>query len=150
MPKNRKLKGTLRVKLLTATAKAPTVATPGEDIAFDIYADEDVLIPPGEMRMISTGIAVELISPRRGLVYRDRSSMAKMYALTVGGVIDAGYRGEAKVMMHNRNKEALISIKKGEKIAQMLPMPVVTDRVVVVRELSSSKRGEKGFGSSGK
>lgn len=140
----------LKVKLLTETAKAPSVATPGEDIAYDIYSDEDMVIPPGDMRMIATGIAIEFSRPKRGVVFRDRSSMARMYALTVGGVIDAGYRGEAKVMMHNRSATGFLTIRKGEKIAQMLPMPVVKDVVKVVPELSASKRGMKGFGSSGK
>jgi dUTP pyrophosphatase len=140
----------LKVKLLTDTAKMPTIATPGEDIAFDVYADEDAVIPPNSMAMISTGIAIEFSNPRRGAIFRDRSSMAKLYALTVGGVIDAGYRGELKVMMHNRSTSGFISINKGEKFVQMLPMPVVSDRVVEAEKLSVSKRGAKGFGSSGK
>lgn len=139
----------LKVQLLTETAKAPTVANPGEDIAYDLYSDQDATILPGQMEMVSTGVAIEF-KPAAGAILKDRSSMAKLYALTVGGVIDAGYRGEVKVMMHNRHDAATLVIKKGEKVCQMVKAPVVRDKVKVVKELTSSKRGEKGFGSSGK
>ena len=82
-----------------------------------------------------------------GLI-RDRSSMGKRGITTLAGVVDAGYRGEVLVMLHNLNEES-IEFEAGSKIAQMLILPVSTAPVVEVEELADSDRGERGFGSSG-
>jgi dUTP pyrophosphatase len=143
----------LRVKLLAPGAKAPTVAHPGEDLGYDIFALEPAELAPGATIRLRTGIAVEARDPHTdralGLLVRDRSSMASRGLATTGGVIDAGYRGEIQIVMTNLTAAA-ITIAAGEKIAQMVPVPVLTGEVTVVDELEDSARAEKGFGSSGR
>jgi len=83
-----------------------------------------------------------------GLLVRDRSSIAAKGIATTAGVIDAGYRGEILILMTNLG-EALVEIHAGDKIAQMIPVPVLTGAVQTVDSLEDSARAEKGFGSSG-
>lgn len=142
----------LKVKLLKAGALPPTVAHPGEDLGYDIYSAETLVIPPGEMGQIKTGIAVEIFSPRgeaMGGLIRDRSSLAMRRLVLTAGVIDAGYRGEIKILMENLGPgEARINA--GDKIANLLPYPVLTGAIEVTEELGESVRRDGGFGSSGK
>lgn len=143
----------LRVKLLEAGARAPVVAHPGEDLGYDLFALEGVAIAPRATVKVRTGIAVEARDPGTGaalgLLVRDRSSMAARGMATTGGVIDAGYRGEILVVMTNLGAEP-VELKAGEKIAQMVPVHVLTGPVQEVETLEDSARAEKGFGSSGK
>jgi dUTP pyrophosphatase len=143
----------LRVKLLQAGAKAPVVAHPGEDLGYDLFALEDTALRSRATVRVRTGIAVEARDPETGaplgLLVRDRSSMAARGIATTGGVIDAGYRGEILVLMTNLS-EAVVELKAGEKIAQMVPVPVLTGEVVAVESLEDSARAAKGFGSSGR
>jgi dUTP pyrophosphatase len=143
----------LRVKLLEPGAKAPQVAHPGEDLGYDLFALESALLYPQTTVRVRTGIAVEARHPVSGeplgLLVRDRSSMAARGLATTGGVIDAGYRGEILILMTNLSAKA-IELTPGEKIAQMIPVPVLTGTVSVTDELEASARREKGFGSSGK
>jgi len=143
----------LRVKLLETGARAPVVAHPGEDLGYDLFALEDVLLPARATVKTRTGIAVEARHPETGaalgLLVRDRSSMAARGIATTGGVIDAGYRGEILVLMTNLG-EAPVVLKAGEKIAQMIPVPVLTGAVETVENLEDSARAAKGFGSSGR
>jgi dUTP pyrophosphatase len=142
----------LRVKLLEAGARAPAVAHPGEDLGYDLFALEGVVLGPRDTVRVRTGIAVEARHPETdaplGLLVRDRSSMAARGVTTTGGVIDAGYRGEILVLMTNLGHE-VVELKAGEKIAQMIPVPVLTGGVFEVDELVESARAGKGFGSSG-
>ncbi len=142
----------LRVKLLSEAAKAPTVAHPGEDLGYDIYAAFMIIIAPRSHAIVPTGIAVECTSPAgepMGALLRDKSSMAARRLVLTGGVIDAGYRGEVKVLMENLNDSPQV-INAGDKIANLIPYPVLTGEVQVVEELAESKRKAGGFGSSGK
>ncbi len=143
----------LRVKLLEAGARAPVVAHPGEDLGYDLFALEGVVVEARATVRVRTGIAVEARNPRDGaalgLLVRDRSSMAARGMATTAGVIDAGYRGEILVVMTNLG-DAPVELKAGEKIAQMVPVPVLTGLVQEVESLEDSTRAEKGFGSSGK
>ena len=143
----------LRVKLLEAGARPPVVAHPGEDLGYDLFALEGITLAPRATVKLRTGIAVEARDPRTGaplgLLVRDRSSMAARGIATTGGVIDAGYRGEILVLMTNLG-DAAVELKAGEKIAQMVPVPVLTGLVQEVESLEASIRAEKGFGSSGK
>lgn len=141
----------LKVKLLSSTAKAPTIAHPGEDLGYDLYASENVHIPPRGMSLVPTGISIELTSATGeplGALLRDRSSMAMRRLALTAGVIDAGYRGEIKVVMENL-ADAPAEIHAGDKLANMIPYPVLTTPVEVVDELADSKRKAGGFGSSG-
>ncbi len=143
----------LRVRKLEAGARAPEVAHAGEDLGYDVFALEGAVLEPRATVRVRTGIAVEARDPRTdealGLLVRDRSSMAARGVATTGGVIDAGYRGEILVLMTNLGSAA-VELKAGEKIAQMIPVPVRTGAVEVVESLEESARAAKGFGSSGR
>src|SRR6516165_1020998 len=142
----------LRVKLLEEGARPPMVAHPGEDLGYDLFALEGIQLEPRATVRVRTGIAVEARHPETGaalgLLVRDRSSMAARGIATTGGVIDAGYRGEILVLMTNLG-DAPVELKAGEKIAQMIPVPVLTGLVETVESLEESARAHRGFGSSG-
>ncbi len=142
----------LKVKLLSPTAKAPTVAHPGEDLGYDIFSSETVTIARHGHAVIPTGIAVECTSPtgeQMGALLRDKSSMASRRLVVTGGVIDAGYRGEVRVLIENLG-DAPAEIRAGDKIANLIPYPVLTAEVQVVDDLTDSSRKAGGFGSSGR
>ena len=142
----------LRVKLLTASAKAPTVAHPGEDLGYDVYASEAVTIAPRGHAIVSTGVAIHITDGSgkdMGALLRDKSSMAARRLVLTGGVIDAGYRGEVRVLMENL-ADAPAEIHAGDKIANLIPYPVLTGNVQVVDDLAESQRGAGGFGSTGR
>jgi dUTP pyrophosphatase len=142
----------LKVKLLTPAAKAPTVAHPGEDLGYDIYAAVTLTIAPRGHAVVSTGIVIECTSAngqKMGALLRDKSSMASRRLVLTAGVIDAGYRGEVRVLMENLGDEPGI-IRAGDKVANLIPYPVLTGEVKVVEELSESSRKAGGFGSSGR
>jgi len=142
----------LRVKLLEPSARLPVVAHPGEDLGYDVFSLETVLLEPHKTIRVRTGISVEARHPETGtplgLLVRDRSSMASKGIATTAGVIDAGYRGEVQIVMTNLGHSD-IQINAGEKIAQMIPVPVLTGPVEEVEALEESARLAKGFGSSG-
>jgi dUTP pyrophosphatase len=143
----------LRVKLLDPSARAPVVAHPGEDLGYDVFCLEGATLAPRAAARLRTGIAVQASHPATGeplgLLVRDRSSMASKGIATTAGVIDAGYRGEILILMTNLGETA-VEIKAGEKIAQMIPVPILTGTVETVESLEESARAEKGFGSSGR
>jgi dUTP pyrophosphatase len=163
----------LRVKLLHPEAKAPTVAHPGSDLGFDLYALEDAVLEPGVMNRVRTGIAVEGLDGY-GFILGDRSSLAARGVTYAGGRIDAGYRGEILVCLVNVNQpdyrlvedrdvsgalravtlvksDVTVRLRKGDKIVQMTPLRTSTDwAVTVVEDLAESRRGDRGFGSSGR
>ena len=142
----------LRVKRLDHGARLPSVAHPGEDLGYDLFALQDVALIPGSVVKVRTGIAVEARHPGTGaplgLLVRDRSSMAARGIITTGGVIDAGYRGEILILMTNLGKQ-LVELSAGEKIAQMIPVPVLTGTVEEAENLEASARAHQGFGSTG-
>ena len=139
--------------MLEDGARVPVVAHPGEDLGYDLFALEGVVLQSRMTVRVRTGIAVEARHPETGgplgLLVRDRSSMAARGIATTGGVIDAGYRGEILVLMTNLG-ETTVELKAGEKIAQMIPVPVLTGPVQEVQSSEDSARAAKGFGSSGK
>ncbi|HEY4934572.1 MAG TPA: dUTP diphosphatase [Terriglobales bacterium] len=136
----------LKVKTLSPDAMLPTVAHPGEDIGYDLYAAEDVTLAARSAAGVHTGIAIEFV-PTAGGIVKTRSGMAKKRLMCNAGVIDAGYRGELIVLMENLGDDAY-DIRKGDKIAQLLEHPFLAGEVVE-DELSDAARGVKGFGSSG-
>jgi len=143
----------LRVKLLDPGARLPQVAHPGEDLGYDVFSLETVLLEPRKTIRVRTGISVEARHPGTGaplgVLVRDRSSMASKGVAITAGVIDAGYRGEIQIVMTNLGDSA-IQINAGEKIAQMIPVPVLTGPVEQADTLEDSARLAKGFGSSGR
>jgi dUTP pyrophosphatase len=142
----------LKVKLLLPTAKAPTVAHPGEDLGYDVYAAATITISGRNHGVVSTGIAIEITDDHgrpMGALLRDKSSMAAKRMVLTGGVIDSGYRGEIKALMENLGDRPA-TIHAGDKIANLIPYPVLTGEVRVVEELAESKRKTGGFGSTGR
>lgn len=137
----------LNILRVSQEATLPTRAHP-DDAGLDLYGLEDVLLESGEGRVAKTGIAVALPEGFVGLV-ADRSSLAKKGIKTAGGVIDAGYRGEIHICLWNISGEA-IQLKKGERIAQLLIIPIATPAVREVQSLDETQRGTRGFGSTGK
>jgi dUTP pyrophosphatase len=141
----------LKVKLLTSHAKAPTIAHPGEDLGYDLYSAETVTIPARGHHIVSTGMSIELDIDGRpaGALVRDKSSLAARRLICTAGVIDAGYRGEIRIVMENLG-DSQAEIHQGDKIANLIPYPVLTSPVEVVEELAETSRNAGGFGSSGR
>lgn len=137
----------LKIKKLNQDAKLPSYAHKG-DAGLDLYSCEDCVIPAGERKLISTGIAIELPEGYVALVW-DKSGIAANNGIkSMGGVIEYTYRGEYKVILFNTSKEDY-EIKKGDKIAQLLIQPIETAEIEEVENLSESERGDGAFGSTG-
>src|SRR6516162_496174 len=136
----------LKVKRLSPEALLPTVAHPGEDVGYDLYACADLTSPARGSAGVHTGIAIDFVQ-RAGGIVKTRSGIAKKRLMCNAGVIDAGYRGEIIVLVENLGDEPY-SIRKGDKIAQLLEHPFLAGEVVE-GELSDAVRGSKGFGSTG-
>jgi dUTP pyrophosphatase len=137
----------LKFKKLHKDAKIPKYAYSG-DAGMDLYVCEDVGIKVGERKSIPLGIAMEIPKGYVGLL-SDKSGLSHKHGLkSYGGVIDSGYRGEIHVGMMNLSKDDF-EFKAGEKIIQILIIPVVQGNVIEVDELCESDRGHGAFGSSG-
>jgi dUTP pyrophosphatase len=137
----------LSIKKLDAEATVPTRAHPN-DAGLDLYGLEDKVVAPGEGTMLRTGVAVAVPDGHVGLI-ADRSSLARRGLKTAGGVIDAGYRGELGVVAWNLSSGP-IALKRGDRIAQLLVVPIATPAPVEVDDLGETKRGDGGFGSTGR
>lgn len=125
----------------------PSYAKDG-DAALDLRAAREETIPPGERRILSTGVHVAIPEGYAGLVW-DRSGLAARHGIHVmAGVIDSGYRGEIGVVAVNLGGEDF-QVRKSDRVAQLLIQPVARVDTVEVDELPESVRGETGFGSTG-
>ena len=113
----------------------------------DLYSSMETCIQPGEVERIFTGISVEIPSGSYGRI-AERSSFAIKNLSICGGVIDGDYRGEIIVLMRNCSKEPRI-IYKHQKVAQLILTQIIFPKLEIVGELSTTERGENGFGSSG-
>jgi dUTP pyrophosphatase len=139
----------LPVKRLRDGATVPTRAYEG-DAGLDLAAAERVELGPGERAVVGTGIVVAIPSGHAGFV-QPRSGLAARHGIAVvnsPGLVDAGYRGELKVVLLNTDREERFVVEPGMRIAQLVVLPVVSTEPVEVAELPASERGEKGFGSS--
>ncbi len=141
----------VRIKKLNDKAIIPTYGTEFSAGA-DLYAciDEPVTLAPGETKLIKTGLAMEVPVGYAGLIYA-RSGLASKKGLAPAnkvGVVDADYRGEIMVALHNHSL-AEASIEPGERIAQMVIAPFLTANFIVSDELDDTARGAGGFGSTG-
>ena len=136
----------IKLKRLHKDAVLPNYAHPG-DVGLDMYSLEDYVLQPGESKIFMTGFAMEF-PEGYGAFVMDKSSTGKIGIKTLGGVFDAGYRGEYNVNLINLGKEPF-EITKGRKIAQLVILPVELPEIEIVDELSDSSRGEGGFGSTG-
>lgn len=141
---------TLQVVRLAAHALLPTRAYDG-DAGLDLYAAEAVRLAPGERAGVGTGIAVAIPAGHAGLVL-PRSGLAARHGIALvnaPGLIDAGYRGELRVLLLNTDREAAFDIAVGDRIAQLLVVAFAPLAVEELDALASSDRDERGFGSSG-
>lgn len=141
----------MKVKLKIFTDKVfrkPLRATPGS-AGWDVYSNEDVTIPPRELRSISTGFGIQL--PKGyyvSLLPRSSFGKKKIIITNSPGTIDSDYTGEIFVMLYNLSDD-FFYVKQGDRIAQMLLQSYNPIEFEVVSEFESTERGEGGFGSTG-
>ena len=127
----------------------PTQAYEG-DAGFDLAACERVELAPGERAVVPTGLAVAIPDGYAGFV-QPRSGLAARHGIAVvnsPGLVDAGYRGELKVVLLNTDREEPFVVEPGMRIAQLVVVPVPGVELVEVDELPDTERGVRGFGSS--
>ncbi|WP_411681805.1 dUTP diphosphatase [Clostridium thailandense] len=139
----------LKVKRINEEARMPEYAHEG-DAGLDLFSVDDLVILPGESKLVKTGIQIELpketeaqIRPRSGLALKNQITV-----LNTPGTIDEGYRGEIGVILINHGKQEF-HVEKGMKIAQMVVKPVFRVNIKEIEELTDTSRGEGGFGSTG-
>jgi dUTP pyrophosphatase len=140
-----------RFTRLSEAAKAPLRAHPG-DAGCDLFAAEAARLEPGERASVGTGIAVEIPEGSAGLVL-PRSGLAAKHGISLvnaPGLIDAGYRGELRVLLLNTDTAEPFEIEPGDRIAQLVIVEIGGGEPVEVDSLAGSVRGDGGFGSSGR
>jgi len=140
----------MKVARLRPDAILPTRAY-ADDAGLDLYSAEPVRLEPGARAAVPTGLALEIPTGQAGLVL-PRSGLAAKHGITVlnaPGLIDAGYRGEVRVLLLNTDADASVELAAGERIAQLVLIRVQTPIIEEVAELGSSERDARGFGSSG-
>ena len=140
----------LDVRRLDPDLALPGYAHPG-DAGLDLYAADTTTLQPGERALVPCGIVVAVPEGHVGLVH-PRSGLAVDHGLTVlnaPGTIDAGYRGELKVLLINLGQDA-VEIRHGQRIAQLLLLPVALVDVREVDRMDTTARGSGGFGSTGR
>jgi dUTP pyrophosphatase len=141
---------TLPVARLAPDAVLPTRAYDG-DAGLDLYAAHPARIAPGERASVGTGIAVAIPAGHAGLVL-PRSGLALRHGIALvnaPGLIDAGYRGELRVLLLNTGREAEFAIAAGDRIAQLVVVAFAAVAVIEADVLDDSERNARGFGSSG-
>lgn len=141
----------LPVAKLKDEALLPTRAHEG-DAGLDLYACEAAHIGPGERWSVGTGVAVEIPAGHAGLVL-PRSGIAREHGISLvnsPGLIDAGYRGELRVLLLNTDPAETFRVTAGDRIAQLVVTPIVIAEPVEAPALAESARGGSGFGSSGR
>ncbi|MBB1483321.1 dUTP diphosphatase [Tessaracoccus sp. MC1865] len=140
----------MNINTVAADGHLPSYAHPG-DAGADLRTTEDVVLAPGERRLVGTGVAVAIPDGHVGLV-TPRSGLAARAGLSIvnsPGVIDAGYRGEIKVCLINLDLHNPIRLLAGDRVAQLLIMPFVTASFTPVDDLDETSRGIGGYGSTG-
>lgn len=138
------------VSLLSAEGTVPRYALPG-DAGADLTLAEDVELAPLQRALVGTGVAVAIPEGYAGFVH-PRSGLAHRLGLSLvnaPGTIDSGYRGEIKVNLVNLDPAATLTLRRGDRVAQLVVQPVVRARFVPVDRLPGSERGAGGHGSTG-
>lgn len=128
-----------------------TAHAAGLDLLAAVGEDAPIILQPGQYALVPTGLAIALPDGHEAQV-RPRSGLAAKHGVTVlnsPGTIDADYRGEIGVLLINHGREAF-TIRRGERIAQMVIAPVARAEFAIVRELGATGRGSGGFGSTGR
>ena len=138
------------IQRLDPELPVPAYAHPG-DAAADLVATSDVTLKPGERAMVGTGIAIALQDGYAAFVH-PRSGLAAKHGVSIvnaPGTVDAGYRGEIKVCLINLDTSAEVTLRRGDRIAQLVIQRVEKARFVEVEKLPGSARGDGGYGSTG-
>jgi dUTP pyrophosphatase len=138
------------VEVLLHGAEAPQYAHAG-DAGADLLSTDDVVIAPGERVTVGTGISIALPDGFAAFVV-PRSGLAAKHGITIvntPGTVDAGYRGEIRVTLLNTDSSEAYTVQAGDRIAQLVVMPVARARFIPVERLPGTERGEGGFGSTG-
>lgn len=141
----------LPVAKLKDEATLPTRAHEG-DAGLDLYACEAAHIGPGERWSVGTGVGVEIPEGHAGLVL-PRSGLAMKHGIALvnaPGLIDSGYRGELRVLLLNTDPAEIFKVAPGDRIAQLVIVPIALAEPVETETLAESARGDGGFGSSGR
>jgi dUTP pyrophosphatase len=141
----------LRVRRLDRELPLPGYAHPG-DAGLDLYARHDVALGPGERAVVPTGVAVALPPGHVGLVH-PRSGLAARHGLSLvnaPGTVDEGYRGEIKVIVVNLDPAQPVTLRRGDRVAQLVVQLVATVAVEEVADLDATSRDDGGFGSTGR
>ena len=141
----------LPIQRLDPDLPLPMYARPG-DAGLDLLAATDVSLKPGERAAVPTGLAVAIPPGYAGFVHA-RSGRALKEGLALAnapGLIDSGYRGEIKVIVVNLDRDDIVYIRRGEKIAQLVVQPVESAVLEEVDELDPTERADGGFGSTGR
>jgi dUTP pyrophosphatase len=138
---------TIKIKKLKPEAKVPSYAHPG-DVGLDLYSLEEKTLAPGEHYHFWVGVALEFPVGYAGIIM-DKGSISKAKLHTMGGVFDAGYRGEYNVHLVNLGHEPY-TVEPGDKIAQLVMCPVEIAKIEETDTLEESARGEGRFGSTGR
>ena len=139
-----------QVEVLVTGSPVPSYAHAG-DAGADLHTTVDVSLAPGERALVPTGLSIALPDGFVALVH-PRSGLAARHGLSIvntPGTVDAGYRGEIKVALLNTDARETYEIAPGDRIAQLIVMPVPRARFLPVDELPGSARGDGGFGSTG-
>ena len=134
---------------LREDAVVPARAYDG-DAGLDLAACEGAVLAPGERAMVGTGLAVAIPEGYAGFV-QPRSGLASRHGVTIvntPGLVDSGYRGELRIVLHNTDLREPFVVEPGMRIAQLVVVPVAPVEPVEVEELPASERGVRGFGSS--
>ena len=132
--------------LFTGTEPSRAHAT---DAGYDMQSSQTAIIPAGTTRALLTGTSVAIPDGHVGLI-AGRSSLALDGVDVFGGIVDSGFRGELRVVLHNAAHDKTLHVMKGDRIAQLLVIPVATPPTVEVDELPPADRGDAGFGSTGR
>lgn len=138
------------IKILSRDAQIPHMAYNG-DAGVDLRSVERIVLEPQERAMVATGLAIALPEGYAGFVL-PRSGLAARHGISIvnaPGLIDSNYRGELKVILLNNDPNDSFAIEIGDRIAQLIVIPIPTINFEQVEELTESQRGESGFGSSG-
>lgn len=137
----------IKIKKLKENAKFPKNHHPG-DVGFDLYSMEEYTIAPGERHFFYHGFALEFPEGYAAII-KDKSSISKAGLHTMGGVFDAGFRGEYNTLLVNLSEEPY-TVEAGDKVSQLVILPVILPELEEAEELSESARGTGGFGSTGR
>lgn len=151
------MKNFVQVKILDSrigeSIPFPTYASEGAaGLDLRVCADDVIRIEPGQVELLSTGIAMYIADPQYAAMLLPRSGLGHKHGIVLGnliGLIDSDYQGEIKVSCWNRGQQAY-EIQPGERIAQLVIVPVVQAQFKFVEQFEASSRSESGFGSSGR